>query len=555
MKDERKTRQQLVEELAELRRRIVALEMSEIERQQAEEALRRSQLQYQTLAEHAPVGIWHAEPDGSGVYINPKLIEITGLAPETALGRGWASALYPDDRKRVFQEWVAFVQREAPYHSTYRFQHPDGTVRWVIGQAVPSRTPDGELLGFTGTLTDITERKRVEEALRESEAKMRSIFRAAPIGIGVVSNRVILDVNDRFCEITGYARDELVGKKARMVYPTDEEYEYVGREKYAQIQERGTGTVETRFKRKDGEIIDVLLSSSPLDPTDFSAGVTFSALDITKRKRVEEALQKAHNNLEERVRERTRELRETQGQLLRQEKLAILGKLAEGMAHELRHPLGVLSNAAYFLNATLSGTGEITGEYLDIISTQVREAQNIISDLLDFTHPQPANREAVTVTALVAPVLEECPPPATVQVITQITDDLPPVYVDPGQMEQVLVNLVTNAYQAMPDGGELAIKATSLSRESGRPALSIVEGAGEGVVSISVTDTGSGILPENKGKIFEPLFTTRARGMGLGLAITKILVEGQGGTIEVESEAGQGSTFTVKLSVQGKESH
>jgi len=143
------------------------------------------------------------------------------------------------------------------------------------------------------TLDDRSGGQPVEQALQKSQAQMRSIFQAAPVGIGVVSERVLLEVNDRLCEITGYSRAELVGRSARMVYPSDKEYEYVGTEKYRQIQEEGTGAVETRFQRKDGTIVDVLLSSTPLDPDDLAAGVTFTALDITERKRVEEALRES----------------------------------------------------------------------------------------------------------------------------------------------------------------------------------------------------------------------------------------------------------------------
>ncbi|MEW6674291.1 MAG: PAS domain S-box protein [Thermodesulfobacteriota bacterium] len=139
-----------------------------------------------------------------------------------------------------------------------------------------------------------SEREKAELVLRESERKMKSIFRAAPIGIGVVINRVFQDVNQRFCEITGYSKDELIGQSARFLYPTCEDYEYVGSEKYRKIRESGTGAVETRFQRKDGEIIYVLLSSSPLNPKDLSFGVTFTALDITERKRSEEVLRTSH---------------------------------------------------------------------------------------------------------------------------------------------------------------------------------------------------------------------------------------------------------------------
>ncbi len=134
------------------------------------------------------------------------------------------------------------------------------------------------------------ERGHVETALRESEATLKSIFRAAPTGIGMVQDRVIKKANDRLCEMLGYSSEELVGKSARILYPTDEDYEYVGKEKYDLIRKQGTGTVETRWQCKDGKIINILLSSTPIDSQDLSAGVTFTALDITRRKQAEEAL-------------------------------------------------------------------------------------------------------------------------------------------------------------------------------------------------------------------------------------------------------------------------
>jgi len=132
--------------------------------------------------------------------------------------------------------------------------------------------------------------------VKKSEARLQSILRAVPAGIGVVVNRVLVEVNRRICEMTGRSRDELVGKSARVLYPTQEEFEFVGREKYRQIAERGIGTVETRWIRKDGSIFNVLLSSNPINPDDFSAGVTFTAIDITERKNVEEALAESERN-------------------------------------------------------------------------------------------------------------------------------------------------------------------------------------------------------------------------------------------------------------------
>ena len=140
---------------------------------------------------------------------------------------------------------------------------------------------------------EAVKRKRAEASLKKREATLASIFRAAPIGIGLVADRTLLQVNDLMCSMLGYASDDLIGKSARILYPSDEEFEWVGEEKYAQIRERGTGTVETRWRRKDGEVIDVLLSSTPLDQSDLSAGVTFTSLDITERKLAERALRES----------------------------------------------------------------------------------------------------------------------------------------------------------------------------------------------------------------------------------------------------------------------
>jgi len=143
-----------------------------------------------------------------------------------------------------------------------------------------------------------TEQKQSQEELRQSEKRVETIFRAAPIGIGVVTNRVLMEVNTRICEMTGYSREELVGSSARILYSTQDDFEYVGAEKYRQIDEKGTGAVETRWMKKDGTIIDVLLSSTPIDVSDRSRGVTFTALDITDRKQAEEQIRQSEQQFQ-----------------------------------------------------------------------------------------------------------------------------------------------------------------------------------------------------------------------------------------------------------------
>ncbi len=170
----------------------------------------------------------------------------------------------------------------------------NGRPLWLYTHVVPLRNEKGEIVSALASTINITERKQAEIALKKSEARLQSILRAVPVGIGVVVNRVLIEVNSHLCEMTGRSRDELIGKSARVLYPTQEDFEFVGREKYRQIAEHGIGTVETRWIRKDGSILNVSLSSNPINPEDLSAGVTFTAIDITEHKQAEEILSKAN---------------------------------------------------------------------------------------------------------------------------------------------------------------------------------------------------------------------------------------------------------------------
>ncbi len=197
------------------------------------------------------------------------------------------SHVHPDDKESLYSAIRESIRSRKPFSIDFRIVRPDGIIVYVHNDGEVLYEAKGTPVRMFGTIQDITERKRAEDALRDSQTHLSSIFRAAPTGIGVVVDRVINEVNDKLCEMTGYSSEELLGKSARIFYPRDEDYQYVGQEKYRQISRRGTGSVETRWLRKDGRIIDVLLSSTPLKPGNLSAGVTFTALDITERKRAE----------------------------------------------------------------------------------------------------------------------------------------------------------------------------------------------------------------------------------------------------------------------------
>jgi PAS domain S-box-containing protein len=392
---------------------------------------------------------------------------------------------------------------------------------------------------IVGIWSDITERKRAEQALRISEATLGSIFRAAPVGIGLVVDRVLKKVNDTICNMVGRSADELVGQSARMLYPTEDDYNYVGREKYRQIGLRGTGTIETRWLRKDGQIIDILLSSTPIDPKRLSEGVTFTALDITDRKLAEQAAIAAREALLTHQRSETervqRELEKVQERLVNQTRLATIGQLAGSIAHELRNPLGAARNAAYFLKRYADIDDEDTIEHLDIIEEEIRTADRIITDLMDMTRAKPPARQTVNIGELLEEVAARSVFDSGVQFSMSLAPEPLNVLADPAQLKQVFANLFTNAIQAMNGEGELHV--------DGRCAA----GFGE----VFIRDTGPGIDPEDRDRVFDALFTTKAKGTGLGLTICREIVSRNGGTIQLVDEAGRGTTFLVRLPMAG----
>jgi len=276
-------------------------------RKRTEEALLESEEKFRALADHVPVGII-IHRGGILQYVGREAARLMGYEdPDEAIGRSILEFIPEEDRS-----WIADITRRriagesVPTQYEARLAKRDGSIIEVLIFAMLIEYGGGQ-----ATLTafvDITERKRASEALLQSERRFQGLFRAAPIGIGLVHNRIIDWTNEDLHQMTGYPAEELMGRSARVLYPDDAEFERVGLVKYAEIRRRGVGAIETRWQRKDGRVIDVYLSSALVDPGDESAGVVFTAMDITTRKRAEAYLQRAQAELEKRVEERTNEL-------------------------------------------------------------------------------------------------------------------------------------------------------------------------------------------------------------------------------------------------------
>jgi PAS domain S-box-containing protein len=389
------------------------------------------------------------------------------------------------------------------------------------------------LVTIASQLTALIKRKRAEEALQESEERYRQLFESESDAIFLIDNETgqILEVNAAGSALYGYSRAELLQRKN-----TDLSAEPAETRK---ATTQGWARVPVRFHRKkDGAVFPVEITGHHFSWRGREVHIA-AIRDITERKQAEKKLKEYSERLEEMVEARTQELRETQEQLVRREKLAALGQLAGSVAHELRNPLGTIKNAAYFLNMVLEEPDPEIKEGLRILNREVGRADRIINGLLDFARSKsPACRE-MDVNDVVREALSQTVVPECIEVVSQLDETLPMILVDPDQLRQVFDNLIRNAIQAILEDGCLTIK----SEMSDRDEL----GNCSDWITVSINDTGVGIPPENLEKLFEPLFTTKAKGIGLGLALVKNLVEENGGTIEVESEVGKGSTFTVRL--------
>ncbi len=278
--------------------RMLGTHMDITDRKLAERALIDSESKWKNILVNTPqIGI-SLNSEAKIIFVNTHFLNLTGWKEKEVLGRDWFDMFIPEHLREEVREvfFAVMGQKDTAGFSTYENQILDrnGGLINVAWSNVLTKDTHGNVVDVTCLGVDLTERRRSETALKESEAYMRSIFRAAPTGIGVVNDRVFRQINDKFCEMLGYSMDELIGQQSLLVYPSIEEFEKVGREKYEQIKEKGTGTVETVMKRKNGRLINVLMSSTPIEINDLSAGVTFTALDITESKQAEKALKESH---------------------------------------------------------------------------------------------------------------------------------------------------------------------------------------------------------------------------------------------------------------------
>ncbi len=426
----------------------------------------------------------------------------------------------------------AFEDGKVHEHDTQVTDKDGKTIHFHCTANVALRDEEGKPAAVLEISRNITERKQAEEELVRFSSAVK--MTTDSVVVSDLNGRII-DVNEATLRMFGTDnKDDLIGKNSiDLIAPEDrrkavEDGKIVLEKGYVRNREYNVIT-------KDGGRIPVEMSVAVMTgPDGKPTGFVGINRDITERKRAEEELKKHRERLEELVEERTQELKQAQDALVTREKLATLGQVAGSVAHEIRNPLGSIRNAVYFLKMTSARKLEgKPARHLEIIDQEIERTNKIITSLLSFVRgpspePGPCQLKDILVDAIDKAALQR-----GVEVKLGIPDGMPDLNVDCSQMTQVFLNLLANAAQAMDNKGTIVVTAELT----------------DGKVRVTVTDTGSGIPADHMNRLFEPLFSTKAFGVGLGLPICKSFVEANHGTIAIDSESGKGTAVTVTLPI------
>jgi PAS domain S-box-containing protein len=381
--------------------------------------------------------------------------------------------------------------------------------------------------------TRTIEQRRAEDALAATERSFRTLIEGSPDCIAVVRQDRLVYANRTLIEALGYEdATELVGRRYGDFVLTADRSETQLRLRVAATGTRPR-TSEERLVKKDGTQITVETAALRVVFAGEPA-VMVVGRDVTERNRMQDELIRA---------------REAKARV---EKLAAVGQLAAGVAHDLRNPLSAVRNAFHWIEkrvapSPLAGEPRMT-QAIEIVEKELRACSGIVDELLDFARERPLAKKPTSLGALLVDAASIVKKPEAVELGLELADELPQLSLDPDQFRQVLVNLLQNAVEAVPEGrrGKVIGRVAVVGRSDGSASRSVDAGA----VLLDVTDNGVGIPPQNLDQIFEPLFTTRARGTGLGLAIVAAIVKRHGASIEVASKLGEGTTFTVKIPIE-----
>ncbi len=511
-------------ELRRLRQRVAELEVAEAEHIKAEEALRQSEERYRTLMEEMREGYFETDLAGNYTFFNDVICSQLGYSREELMDMNYRAYIPKEDVKTIYKVYNEIYRTGKP-----RRLYPavniakDGTSIFIESSILPRRNSRGEIIGFRGIIRNITESKRADEALSQSEEKYRTILQEMDEGyyeVDLAGNYTFF--NDVIYTRLGYEKNELKGMSYK-VYTPEEEIEAVFKV-YNNVYR--TGQPQRWFPvtnvAKNGSRIFVENSILPTRNTEGQIiGFRGISRDVTERKRMEEERQQ----LEQKAQFASR--------------LASVGEMASGIAHEINNPLtGVIGYAQLLLQEDLPHN---VRKDVETINDGAQRVANVVQRLLAFARQTKPQRTYVDINDVIDTTLDLRAyhlQTSNIMVARQLSPDLSVTVADAGQLQQVFLNLIVNAETEM-----------SLARGHGK--LTVKTQQVGNIIRISFKDDGRGIASENLERIFEPFFTTRqvGQGTGLGLSVCYGIISEHGGRIYAESKPGRGATVVVELPI------
>jgi PAS domain S-box-containing protein len=515
------------------------------ERKLTEENMRRMSERLDMAQQAAMAGTWDWDILNSNIEWSEHLYHLFGLDPRQVVASFelWRQVLHPDDLKIAGERIDDALRERTALNSDYRVILPDGTIRWInaVGQGYYDQS--GKPLRMIGVCTDITNRKRADEALKESEEKYRTIIEDIEDGYHEVDmHGNFTFFNEPVCKMLGYEREELLGMNNRQ-YAEEENANKVY-QAYKQVYRTGKPikNFEWQVIKKDGALRDVEVSISLIrDREGHPTGFRGIVRDITDRKRAEE------------------ETRSLQERLQRSEKMESLGTLAGGVAHDLNNVLGVVVGYAEMILDGVDKSSPLRHGLENIMSGGIKAAA-IVEDLLTLARRGVQGRSILNLNKIIADcqkspeLLNLFVHHPFVQIKTDLETDLLNIAGSSVHLSKSLYNLISNASEAMPKGGTVTVKTTNQYLD--KPIQGYDQIRGGDYVVLSVSDTGEGISATDLKRIFEPFYTKKIMGRsgtGLGLAVVWGTAKDHNGYINVQSEEGKGSIFTLYFPVTREE--
>jgi two-component system sensor kinase FixL len=495
--------------------------------------LRESESRFQIVADAAPVLIWMADVDKLCTFFNKPWLDFTGRRMEEELGNGWAEGVHSDDLQKCLAVYTSAFDARQPFVMQYRLRRNDGEYRWISDQGVPRYDPDGRFAGYIGSCVDVTELVNKDQALRDSEERMRVAAEAVNLGIWEwdLSKDEIWATNARRA-LLGWPASGKISLNDFMCRLHPDDRDRVQQTINDAIHSGEDFDSEYRLILPDGIVRWMSTRGSVhFDDAGKPARLLGISMDITSRKQAELDAER------------------DRAELSHLSRVALMGEMSASIAHELNQPLaGILSNAAAgqrFIDRGDVNLREIREMLGDIIADG-RRASDVVRGIRGMVKKKQVERRSVDLNEIVMDALRMASPDAVLrscQLETSLDANVPAIDGDPIQLQQVLLNLVINAFDAMRD-----------TPPSKRKVVIATKSNGDGTVRTSVRDHGAGISEDMRDRLFDPFFSTKSEGLGMGLAIVRSIIEAHGGTITAENVNDGGARFEFVLPMNGHSS-